>query len=204
MAFTYATLCTTIQDYLENREDKFVAELPTIIRQAEERIVFDAQLPDFRRNVTGNMTKGNPYLAIPEDFLSPYSLMIDNEGGQFLKFKRVSFIRSVYPLSGSENVPKYYAIFSDAYFLIGPTPNASFSVELHYFYKPASIVDASTSWLGTNAENALLYGCLLEGYTFNKGEQDMFTQYQNRYNDAIMKLKLLAEGRNLIDSFTDG
>jgi hypothetical protein len=200
-AFTDTTLKETIKNYLENDETTFVSELDRIITQAEERILFDAQLPDFRKNVTGNMTDGNPYLGVPTDFLSPYSLMIDNQGGKFLRYKEVSFIREVYPTSGNRGVPKYYSLFSDEYFLIGPTPNSNFSVELHYFYKPESIVIAGTSWLGTHAQNALLYGCLLEGYTFNKGEQDMFQVYSDRYNDALQKLKLLAEGRNKIDSY---
>ena len=168
MAFTFSTLKTAIQDYLETNETTFVAQLPAIITQAEERILKAVQLPDFRKNVTGDLTSSNPYLSVPTDFLATYSLSIDNSGYEFLIRKDVNFIREAYPSASSTGVPKHYALFNEQSFILGPTPNADFSAELHYFYRPQSITESSdgTSWLGTNAENALLYGCLVRGTAF--------------------------------------
>lgn len=205
MAFTYTTLKAAIQDYLESDEQTLVNQLPTIIRQAEERILLDAQLPDFRKNVTGSMTASDQYLGIPADFLSPYSLAVTVPafGSKYLRFKEVNLLREMFPSSGNLGTPKYYAIFEDEFFIVAPTPDQNYAVELHYFYKPESITESGdgTSWLGTHAESALLYGCLLEGYTFQKGDADMMSVYGQRYQDAIMKLKVLAEGRNKIDTY---
>ena len=161
MAFTFTTLKTAIQDYLESSETTFVNNLPLIITQAEQRILRGVQIPDLRRNVTGTLTQGNAYLTMPDNFLASYSLAIDNSGSQFLVFKDVNFMREAYPVESTQGVPKYYSIFDDTRFIIGPTPDANYAVELHYMFAPESITtDASvTSWLGSKAENAQMYSC---------------------------------------------
>ena len=206
MAWTYTTLKSAIQDYLETTETTFVNNLPVIIRQAEDRILKSVQLPDFKKNVTGSITDGNPYLESPSDFLAPYSLAVDNSGYEFLMFKDVAFIREAYPVLTTESIPKYYAIFDESTFILGPTPNANLTVELHYFYEPESITVSSTglSWLGSNAESTLLYGSLVEAYTFLKGDADMLNLYLSRYEDSLAKLKVLGEGYSTTDSYRSG
>ena len=206
MSFTYATLKTAIQDYLQTTESSFVSNLPTFITQAEERILRTVQLPDFKKNVTANVTNGNEYLAMPSDFLSQYSMAIDNSGYEYLLFKDTNFIREVSPDVTVTGVPKYYGIFDDSNFILGPTPNSNYSVELHYLYKPLSIsVDPSgTSWLGTNAENALLYGSLIEAYTYLKGDPDLMSLYQSKFDESLAQLKILGEGYNTTDNYRSG
>lgn len=206
MAWTFTTLKEAIKDYTQNSETTFVDNLSVIIKQAEDRILKSVQLPDFRKNSTGTTTSGNKYLSMPDDFLAPYSLAVDNSGYEYLLFKDVNLIREAYPAASTQAVPKYYAIFTDSSFLLGPTPNSNYSVELHYFYKPESITAASsgTSWLGTNAESTLLYGCLYEAYTFMKGDADMLQLYAGRYEDALAKLNALGEGYSTTDSYRSG
>ena len=206
MAFTFTTLKTAIQDYLESSETTFVNNLPLIITQAEQRILRGVQIPDLRRNVTGTLTQGNAYLTMPDNFLASYSLAIDNSGSQFLGFKDVNFMREAYPVESTQGVPKYYSIFDDTRFIIGPTPDANYAVELHYMFEPESITtDASgTSWLGSNAENALLYSCLVEGYTFLKGDGPQMEFYVSKYEDAVLRLKSLGEGYDTTDSYRSG
>tara|TARA_A100000172_G_C3029270_1_gene106029 strand:+ start:122 stop:760 length:639 start_codon:yes stop_codon:yes gene_type:complete len=206
MAFTFTTLKQAIQDYLETNETTFVTNLPTIITQAEERILKSVQLPNFRKNVTGTTTQSNNYLETPTDFLAPYSLAVDNSGYEYLMFKDVNFIRQAYPVASTTGIPKHYAIFDDTTFILGPTPNAALTVELHYFYEPQSITVSSdgASWLGSNAENALLYGCLIEAYTFLKGEPDLLQLYQARYDSAMQELIALGEGYSTTDSYRSG
>ena len=206
MAWTFTTLKTAIQDYLETTETSFVANLPAIIRQAEDRILKSVQLPDFRKNSVGTTTNGNKYLQVPDGFLAPYSLALDNSGYEFLLFKDVNFIREAYPVATDKGVPKYYGIFDSENFILGPTPSADFAAELHYFYRPDSITTAAsgTSWLGTNAESTLLYGSLVESYTFLKGEADLMQLYVGRYEEAITNLKGLAEGYDTTDSYRSG
>jgi hypothetical protein len=204
MAFTYTTLKATIQDYVQSTETDFVANIDTIIKQAEDRILKSVQLPDFRINKTGSLTSGNQYLTMPSDFLAPYSLAVDDSGYEYLIFKDVNFIREAYPSSSTTGTPKYYAIFDENTFILGPSPDDNFTVELHYFYKPASIVDDGTSWLGTNAESVLLYGCLVEAYTFLKGEADLLQVYMARYQEALDDLKGLGEGYSTTDSYRSG
>tara|TARA_R110002020_G_scaffold156294_2_gene338283 strand:+ start:2284 stop:2925 length:642 start_codon:yes stop_codon:yes gene_type:complete len=206
MAFTFTTLKSAMQDYLQNTETTFVDSLPTIIVQAENRILKSVQLPDFRKNTTGTMTSGNAYLSTPTDFMAPYSLALDNSGYEFLLFKDVNFIREAYPVASTTATPKYYALFDDDSFILGPTPNSGYSVELHYFYKPTSITASGdgTSWLGDNAETVLLYGCLVEGYTFMKGEPDLLAAYEKQYQDALVNLKSLGEGYSTTDSYRSG
>ena len=206
MAFTFTTLKTAIQDYTQNSETTFVNNLPIIIKQAEDRILKSIQLPDFRKNVTGTLTDGNQYLSTPSDFLAPYSLAIDNSGSEYLIFKDVNFIREAYPVASTEGIPKYYAIFDSNTFIVGPTPNANLTAELHYFYKTQSITESSdgTSWLGTNAESSLLYGSLYEAYTFMKGEPDIMQLYATRYQEALKELKELGEGYDTTDNYRSG
>lgn len=206
MAWTYTTLKSTIQDYLETTETTFVNNLGVIVSQAEDRILKTVQLPDFRKSTTGAMTSGNSYLSTPSDFLSPYSLALNNSGYEYLIFKDVNFIREAYPVAATTGVPKYYGLFNETSFILGPTPGSGYSVELHYFYKPESITTASagTSWLGTNAESALLNASLVEAYTFLKGEPDLLQLYEGRYQEAIAQLEKLGEGFSTTDSYRSG
>lgn len=206
MAFTFTTLKQAIQDYCESNETSFVNNLPTIIQQAEDKILKTVQLPDFRKNVSGSVASNNQYLVMPSDFLTPYSLAIDNSGFEYLLFKDVNFIRQAYPLTSTQGAPKYYGIFSRTAFIVGPTPDAAYDAELHYFHKPESItvsVDGE-SWLGTNAESTLLYSCLVEAYTYLKGDPDLMQVYTQRYLEALSKLEELGEGYSTTDSYRSG
>ena len=205
---TYSELKSLIQNYLENTETSFVSDLPQIIKQAEERILKSVKLPNFRKNVTGTLTASNEYLSTPSDFLDNFSLAVHVGSSQyFLYFRDVNFIREAYPDSTVTGQPKHYATFDDTTFILGPTPNQSYTVELHYFYRPASITagaDSGTTWLSTNASNALLYGSLLEGYAYMKGDADLMQQYEKRYFQAISRLKNLGEADNTIDTRNEG
>ena len=201
----YTELKTQIWSYLQTDDNGLGALTDTIIRQAEERIVRSVQLPFFRKNVTGTMTSGIKYLSQPTDFLAVYSLaVIDGTSEYYLLPKDVAFIREAYPDASSTSTPKYYGVFDENTFILGPTPDSNFGAELHYYYEPASIVDTGTSWLGDNAENALLYGCLVEGYTVLKGAVEVMQVYVDRYNDAITQLKTLGEGRDRSDTYRNG
>jgi len=205
---TYAELQTAIKDYLQNTETNFVTDLPTIIKQAEERILKMIRLPVFRKNVQGSLTDGNQYLATPSDFMDSFSVAtISSNTYNYLIRTDVSFIREAYPTTTTKAAPKHYALFDDDTFIVGPTPDADYTAELHYFYRPASITagaDSGTTWLSTNATNALLYGCLLEGYTYMKGESEMMNLYNQRYQDSLGRLKVLGEGRNTTDTYREG
>ena len=209
---TLTELKTLIKDYLQNSETTFVNDLNQIIKQAEDRILNSVQLPVFRKNQTGTTSTDNQYLSIPSDFLANYSLSVTDSSGnqQFLLNKDVNWIRETYPsptATGSGSFPKYYAIFSDDYFIMSPTPGAAFTAEIHYFYKPASITAGATggtTWLSTNAESALLYGSLVESYTFMKGEADLMQLYRQRYDEAIARLKVLGDGRDRKDAYRGG
>tara|TARA_R110000824_G_scaffold70129_1_gene180292 strand:+ start:498 stop:1130 length:633 start_codon:yes stop_codon:yes gene_type:complete len=202
---TYAELTAAIKDYTNNTETAFVAAIPTFVKQAEQRIYRSVNLPVNRKNVAGTLTDGNQYLTMPTDFLLPLSLSITSSSNQiFLLNKDSNFIRSTYPNASTKGAPKYYATFASDTFIIGPTPDANYVTELHYYYQPASIVDTSPSWLGTNADTALLYGSLVEAYTYMKGDADMMQLYQQRYQEAVGLLKLQAEGRMTGDEYRDG
>tara|TARA_R100000700_G_scaffold1310_2_gene3335 strand:- start:322 stop:963 length:642 start_codon:yes stop_codon:yes gene_type:complete len=204
---TFAELKSLIQNYLQNSETTFVSDLPSIIEQAEERILKTINLPLFRKNVAGTLTSGNEYLATPTDFLDNYSLSFTSSGSQnFLLYKDVNFIREAYPNSSTTGTPKHYALFDDTTFIIGPTPDSSYVVELHYLYRPTSITasgESGTTWLSTNAKNALLYGCLVEGYLYMKGEPDLMMKYEERFLQALARLKDLGEADNTIDNYRD-
>ena len=202
---TYAELVAAIKDYANNTETNFVAAIPTFVKQAEQRIYRSVNLPVNRKNVAGTMTDGNQYLTMPTDFLLPLSLSITSSSNQiFLLNKDSNFVRSTYPNVSTKGTPKYYATFANDTFIIGPTPDANYVTELHYYYQPASIVDTSPSWLGTNADTVQYYGSLVEAYTYMKGDADMMQLYQQRYQEALDLLKLQAEGRMTGDEYRDG
>lgn len=192
----YAELTQALQDYLETSETSFVSNIPNFVRQAEERIYRSVQIPELRKNATAATTAGNQYLARPSDFLSVFSLaVVDGSGNySYLYDKDVNFIREAYPGPSTQGLPKYYAQFdgdqvgTEGNFILGPTPNSAYTVELHYYYDPPSIVVTNTSWLGTNAEAALLYGSLVEAYTYLKGDADMLKFYMDRYVEAMGQL----------------
>jgi len=208
---TYTQLCTAIQDYVENSFS--TDQLNLFISQAEQRIYNSVQLPDLRKNVMGVTTAGNKYLQAPTDFLAPYSMAIidTNDDYIYLLNKDVNFIRESYPSATGTGTPKYYAIFGprsddekELAFILGPTPSAVFDVELHYFYYPESIVTAGQTWLGDNFDSALLWGAIVETYLFLKGEQDLIAVYQKRYDEAMLLLKSLGDGKDRGDAYRDG
>ena len=208
MSWTFTTLKTAIQDYTQNTESTFVTNLPTLIVQAENRIIKSVELPNFRKNVTGTLTSGNPYLSTPSDYLYPFSLAVldSSNNYDYLLNKDVSFIREAYPTASTTGSPKFYAQFDDDTFIVAPAPDANLTVELHYFYIPQSITVASSgeSWLGTNATDALLYASLVEAYTFMKGEPDIMANYEKRFEEALQRLTLESDGYNRKDAFRDG
>lgn len=207
----YTELCNAISDYTENT---FTAdELATFTKMAEQRIYNTVQLPNLRKNVTGLTTSGNKYVACPTDFLSVYSFAVINTDGsyEYLLNKDVNFIRQAYPTPTDTGTPAHYAIFgpdsqndNELVFILGPTPDANYGVELHYFYYPESIVTAGTSWLGDNFDSVLLNGALVEAITFMKGEQDMVALYNERYVQSIALLKNLGDGKDRMDAYRSG
>lgn len=208
----YTQLSQAIQDYTENNDSTFLTNIPTFVRQTEERVYRSVMIPELRRNVVGYLTSGNKYLARPSDFLSVFSIaVIDGDGNyQYLIDKDVNFMREAYPDPAVTGVPRYYAQFdgdiapsSYGNFILGPTPDTAYQVELHYFYDPASIVDTGTSWLGDNAEAVLLYGSLIEAYTFMKGDQDLMAKYAERYQAALLNIGML-DVRSKRDDYRDG
>jgi len=203
----YSQLSTLIQDYCESTETSFVANIPTFVQLAEERIYNSVQLPAIRKNVTGTMTINFQYFQLPSDWLSTFSLaVIDPTTGEYeyLLNKDVNFIRASYPPPNSYGKPKYYAIFDDNTMILGPTPDLAYTAELHYFYYPPSIVTNSTSWLGDNFETVLLYGALREAYTYLKGEADMMTYYDQKYQESLALLKRLGDGLDRQDAYRSG
>lgn len=204
----YASLLQSIQDWLENDEAVFVAEIPLIVPLVERRILSDVQLPVNIKNQTGSMTIGNNYLTTPSDYLYAYSLAIYTNGEySYLTPVDVSYIREAFPSStatAQRSQPTHYGQFDHNSFIIGPSPDIAYTVELHYAYLPETIVSASTTWLGDNAEDALLWGCITEAYAFMKGEQDMLATYQQKYDRAIEALRYEYEGHNMRDAHRGG
>jgi len=202
----YSELVQAIQDYTENDETTFVNQIPRFVKQTEERIARAVLVPNLRRNVTGTLTASNRFLSTPSDFLAVFSIaVIDGDGNySYLLNKDVNFIREAFDDTATEGEPVYYGLFDEGSFIVGPTPDQAYNVQLHYYYQPESIVDAGTSWYGDNAESALLYGCLLEAYTFMKGESDLINLYAERYSEAMKQLYVLGEGRNRRDSYRSG
>lgn len=208
MAFTYAQLKTAIQDYTENTETSFVTNLPTFIRAAEDRIFKLVDLEIFRKNATSALTTSDPYLTVPTDYLSSFSLSITNGSSkEFLLQKDVNYLQEYNPNPATTGTPKYYAFFDKDNFIIAPTPDSNYAVELHYYYRPASLTagaDSATTWLSDNAPNALLYGSLVEAYIYMKGEQDMLQMYEKQFTEAMTRIKDLAEARENSDAYRRG
>ena len=207
----YAQLVVAVSDYTENTFQ--TTDMNTFIQQAEQRIYNTIQFPSLRKNVTGVTATGNKYLACPGDFLSVYSMAVYPTGGEYsyLLNKDVNFIREAYPQPTDTSTPKYYALFgpqstneAELTFILGPTPDAVYNVELHYFYYPASIVTAVNTWLGDNFDTVLLYGTLVEAYTFLKGEQDMMALYDGKYKEALALAKRLGDGLERQDAYRSG
>jgi len=210
----YAALVTAVSDYTENTFP--TTAMNTFITQAEQRIFNTVQFPSIRRNVTGVLSANNKYLACPSDFLSPYSLaVIDATGAySFLLNKDVNFIREAYPQPTDTAIPKYYALFgptvvsnittNELSFILGPTPDAAYSVELHYYYYPESITTAGTTWLGDNFDSVLLYGTLVEAYTYMKGEADVIALYDGKYKEALVSAKRLGDALERQDAYRSG
>jgi len=207
MAFTFDELKQTIQDYCENQETTFVNNLDTFIVEAEERILKSVALTFFRKNQTGTTTSSNQFLTCPSDFLAPYSLSITNSGSkEFLLYKDVNYLQEYNP-TGATGVPKYYAFFDINNFMLSPTPNAAFTAELHYTYRPASLTaqaGSGSTWLSTNAPMTLLYGSLIEAYTFMKGEADVLQNYNQQFQQALIRLKNFGEALETTDAYREG
>ena len=209
MSFTYDQLKTAIQDYAENDETSFVTNLPVFIRQAEERILKNVQLSLFKKNVSGNLTQANQFLAAPSDFLAPFSLSFTDASSNkvFLEFKDADFVQSFNPNPATTGNPRYYAVFDVDNFIIGPTPDAARAVELHYFYRPTSLTagaGSGTTWLSENAQMAMLYGSLIEAYIYMKGEQDVMANYEKRFTEAMTGMKMLGENKEVTDDYRTG
>jgi len=209
MSFTYTQLKSAIQDYTDYDETTFVTNLPVFIRQAEERILKSVQLSLFRKNVLGTLTASNKYLSCPSDFLTSFSLSyIDSSSDhQFLEFKDADFIQTFTPNSATTGDPRFYAVFDVDNFIVGPTPDSSYDAELHYFYRPTSLTagsDSGTTWLSENAEIAILYGSLVEAYTYMKGEPDLLQNYEKRFMDAVTTLKMFGEAKEISDAYRTG
>lgn len=214
----YTELFETIKSYTENDfpntswtdsagtgtiTSTSTEQVNTFIKQAEQRIYNTVELLVVWKSATGTVTSGNPYLATPADWLANFSLaVIDGSGNyEYLINKDVNFIRASYPNPTDTGFPVHYAFFDNDTFLLGPTPNGNYSYELLYYYYPESIVTAGTSWLGDNFDSVLLYGALLEAYTFMKGEEDVMKAYQARYNEGLALLRQLGEGKNRQDVY---
>jgi hypothetical protein len=211
----YTQLKAAIIAYTENQDAAFEAEVPVFVQQAEQRIYNSVQFPSLRSNVTGSTSSNNKYLSCPGDFLATYSLAVIDASGnyEYLLNKDVNFIRQAYPNPAPANngLPKYYAIFGpqsadskELTFILGPTPNAVYGVELHYYYYPESIVTAGQTWLGDNFDSVLLYGSLIEAYTYMKGEQDMLTLYNQKFMEALALAKRLGDGMERQDAYRSG
>ena len=212
----YTQLVAAIEAYAENYDTAtggFVDNIPVFVKEAEQRIYNTVQIPSLRKNVTGTLTSGNKYLSAPNDYLATYSLALINTDGSYsyLLNKDVNFIRESYPTPTDTGVPYYYALFGPQYtyptelsFILGPTPNNGYTVELHYFYYPESIVTAGTTWLGDNFDTVLLYGSLLEADTYMRSDNDVITYHKDRYTEALSLLKRLGDGLERGDAYRDG
>jgi hypothetical protein len=217
----YTQLTAAICDYTQNFDQDFIDNIPVFVQQAEQRIYNTVQFPSIRKNVTGLLTASNKYLSAPPDFLAVYSLAVVDATGayEYLLNKDVNFIRQAYPTPTSTGLPKYYALFgptttsgespsitNELSFILGPTPAAAYSVELHYYYYPESISTASSgqTWLGDNFDSVLLYGALVEAITFMKGEADMVQLYNTKYTEALALAKRLGDGMERQDAYRSG
>jgi hypothetical protein len=212
----YTQLSNAIQAYTENTEANFIAEIPVFVQQAEQRIYNSIQFPSLRKNMTGLVSTTTPYLSAPNDYLATYSLaVIDADGNyEYLLNKDVNFIRQAYPSASDIGLPRYYALFgptvssstisNELSFILGPKPDANYTVELHFYYYPESITTANTTWLGDNFDSVLLYGSLVEAYTYMKGETDMMQLYNQKYMEALALAKRLGDGMERQDAYRSG
>lgn len=205
MSFTYSTLKTAVEDYLESSETTFTNNLSTFIKESEDRIFKLVQLPEQRKNVQGTATTNNRFLACPDDFLAPMSLaIISSSTYDYLDLKHASFLKEYSPTTSVTGQPKYYSIYSQTSFALAPVPDANYTVELHYLYKPASLTsgsDSGTTVLSTDYPDALLYGSLVEGATFLKETPDVIANFEARFKEAVMRMKNLSEGRETKDEY---
>lgn len=202
-----ANLWYALQTYCETTEPSFVNNIPQFIQLAEERVYNSVQIPAIRKNVTGFLTVGDQYLTLPSDWLATFSLGLAEPytaNFSYLLNKDVNFIRESFPDIYSIGVPQYYAIFDANTLIVGPIPDLSYQVELHYYYYPESIVTAGNSWLGTNFETVLLYGAVREAYTYLKGESDLAAMYEQKYQEALGLLKVLGDGKDRRDTYRSG
>lgn len=207
----FAQLVELIQDYTETSETSFVANIPRFVKQAEQRVYRTVMIPELRKGANATISTGDPFVARPPDFLSVFSFaVIDAEGDfHFLYDKDPSFIRESFPRAATTGRPRFYAQFngdvagSEGNFILAPTPDQNYAVELQYYFDPPSIVDAGTSWLGDNAETVLLYGSLVEAYTYLKGDADLMAQYRQQYDAALGQL-LGIDVRSKRDDYRDG
>ena len=208
MSFTLATLKTAIQEYTDNSETVFVSQLNNFIKASEEKIFKSIDLDLFRKNVTSALSSSDQFLTVPSDYLASFSLQITTAGSEsFLLQKDVNFIREYTPAATTTGLPKYYARFDVENFILAPTPNSNYAIELHYYYRPTSLTagaDSGTTWISTNAPFALLYGSLMEAYTFMKGEPDIIQNYNGLYQQYLERLKDLGEARENTDSYKVG
>ena len=208
MSFTKATLTTAIQDYTDNSETTFVNNIPNFIKASEEKILKSVDLDYFRKNVTSALTSSDEFLTVPTDYLASFSLQITTSGSEsFLLQKDVNFLREYTPASSTTGLPKYYARFDEDNFILAPTPNSNYTVQLNYFYRPASLTagsDSGTTWVSTNAPFALLYGSLVEAYTFMKGEPDVIQNYNGLFTQYLERVKDLGEARENTDGYRVG
>ena len=206
MAFTYTTLVQAIKDYTDNTETTFVSQIAQFIANAEDRILYEVQLPDFRTNATGNITKDIEFLQMPTDWIAPFSISIVlSNQYYFLLQKDVNFLQEAYPITTEKSRPLYYAIYDTDNFLLRPVPDIAYTAEIHYFYRPNGLSGSTaTTWISTYAADALLYACLIEAYVFMKGDQELMLYYNTRYGESISRLKNLGEGRMRKDVYEDG
>ena len=208
MSFTYAQLKTAIQDYTDNAETTFVNHLNDFIKASEEKLLKSVDLDYFRKNVTSTLTSSDQFLTVPTDYLASFSLQITTSGSEsFLLQKDVNYLREYTPAASTTGLPKYYARFDENNFILAPTPNSAYTIELHYFYRPTSLTagaDGGTTWLSTNAPFALLYGSLVEAYSFMKGEPDVLQNYNGLYAQYLERLKDLGEARENTDGYRVG
>ena len=208
MSFTLTTLTASVQEWTQNDESTFVAEIPFFIQNAEERIFKVVDLEYFRKNATGVMTSGNKFLQKPSDWLANFSLSFVNSSSEnvFLLQKDVNYLQEFHPNPSSTGTPRFYASFDVNNFIVAPTPNRNFTVEVHYYYRPASLTtdNSGSTWISTNAPDALLYATLIEAYTFMKGENDLLQLYTARFTEAISRLKIYAEAKENTDAYREG
>lgn len=213
MAITYAVgvnsptnLWQMVQDYTENTESSFVAYIPSFVQTAEERIYNTVQIPALRKTQLGNLTSSNRFLSLPADWLATFSLqLIDGSGvSSYLLNKDAEYMREAFPNASVTGQPTHYGQYDQNTVILGPTPDASYSVQLSYYYYPESIITAGTSWLGNNMQNALLYGTLREAYIYMKGEEDLIANYEQKYQEGISLLKTLGEGKDRRDVYRSG